>query len=524
MNTRAFFNGLRSSVARLLRASWGAAGLVYGFVRLGVLHAAQSPRAQRWKHPAIRAVRVTVIAGTLAFVTVKAGGVCFERVEPGTVGVKQANWGSGIEEVDHAPGLYFSPPGSHTWHHLDARTKVVSFASKVQGGQYPALELRTAQGNTVEMAATVPYRILPGRAHRIVADGKKLGLDLRVKATVERVLQTELAHLDVDEYFDVDKRSRLCEEALAKLNTQLESHHVVADRILINHFAFPTSFEKKMQEDQLASQTVRTNAVLARLDARQLVNAFVSQELARAKQSLKADLDAEFEAQRKVANLALERQKVTNQRLTHELAMEKDQLLAKLARDFKDFEARERDLPVAQRIQENARAAHALEQEGLDLQGELERSFEAERSELGIQRLAAQQRANELAALALDHEEQVLAGELALALAEERTRLEGDALAIRRQALEDVGAIEQTSSTAIAVLVAESDDAHRAAEALRDELRAGVLATPGGRIYLAREAANNLSIPRVTLNANDPRVPSVLDLDALVGLLMGEAD
>jgi regulator of protease activity HflC (stomatin/prohibitin superfamily) len=74
------------------------------------------------------------------------------------------------------------------------------------------------------------------------------------------------------------------------------------------------------------------------------------------------------------------------------------------------------------------------------------------------------------------------------------------------------------------VLVAEGDFALAEVEALRDELRNAALDTLGGRIYQARAAAANLQFSEVTLNSNDPAVPSVIDLDALVLLLIGSAD
>ena len=60
------------------------------------------------------------------------------------------------------------------------------------------------------------------------------------------------------------------------------------------------------------------------------------------------------------------------------------------------------------------------------------------------------------------------------------------------------------------------------AEALRNELRNKALDTVGGRIYLAQQAAENLEFESVTLNSNDPRVPSIIDLGALTRLLIGE--
>jgi regulator of protease activity HflC (stomatin/prohibitin superfamily) len=70
-------------------------------------------------------------------------------------------------------------------------------------------------------------------------------------------------------------------------------------------------------------------------------------------------------------------------------------------------------------------------------------------------------------------------------------------------------------------LVAAGQLALDQAEALRDQLRNAALDTVGGRILLARTAAANLQLPSVTLNSNDPEVPTVLDLDQLVELLIG---
>jgi hypothetical protein len=62
------------------------------------------------------------------------------------------------------------------------------------------------------------------------------------------------------------------------------------------------------------------------------------------------------------------------------------------------------------------------------------------------------------------------------------------------------------------------------AEALRNELRNVALDSEGGRILLAQQAAQNLTISEVTLNSNDPSVPKVLDLSAMVDLLIGRKE
>ncbi len=67
----------------------------------------------------------------------------------------------------------------------------------------------------------------------------------------------------------------------------------------------------------------------------------------------------------------------------------------------------------------------------------------------------------------------------------------------------------------------EGDRLVARSESLKDGLMRKALATSGGRLWLARQAAENLNIRTVTLNSNDPSVPSVLDLDGMVKLLMG---
>ncbi len=73
-------------------------------------------------------------------------------------------------------------------------------------------------------------------------------------------------------------------------------------------------------------------------------------------------------------------------------------------------------------------------------------------------------------------------------------------------------------------LVADGQLAVDKAEALRDELRNAALDSAGGRILQAQKAAENLNFESVTLNSNDPSVPSVIEIDKLVDLLIGQDD
>lgn len=85
---------------------------------------------------------------------------------------------------------------------------------------------------------------------------------------------------------------------------------------------------------------------------------------------------------------------------------------------------------------------------------------------------------------------------------ESRVRAEGDAEQVR--------------------LAAEGQLAVDKAEALRNELRNAILNSKGGRIFLALQAADNLRIPKIVLNSNDPRVPSIIDIAEMSKMLVGE--
>ncbi|MEM9382281.1 MAG: SPFH domain-containing protein [Planctomycetota bacterium] len=107
---------------------------------------------------------------------------------------------------------------------------------------------------------------------------------------------------------------------------------------------------------------------------------------------------------------------------------------------------------------------------------------------------------------------------------EERLALEADVRAVRLEV--DAYRFERrtASNNLYRKAVAEGALAIDRAEALRERLVNEALETEGGRLLLARDAASKLRFKSVSLDANNPAVPSVLDLDALARLLIGEVD
>ena len=54
-----------------------------------------------------------------------------------------------------------------------------------------------------------------------------------------------------------------------------------------------------------------------------------------------------------------------------------------------------------------------------------------------------------------------------------------------------------------------------------ERARTEALNSKGGSILLALDAADNLNMPEVTLNSDDPSVPLILDLAELTRMLVG---
>ena len=71
-------------------------------------------------------------------------------------------------------------------------------------------------------------------------------------------------------------------------------------------------------------------------------------------------------------------------------------------------------------------------------------------------------------------------------------------------------------------LTVEGDRALAIASAMKERLTNEAYDSPGGRIDLARKGAANLRFHEVVLNANDPRVPVLLDVAQLTTLLLGK--
>ena len=344
--------------------------------------------------------RVAWMGGVAALLCAAVPYLGFERVPPGTVGVRQGQWGGGIEARDHAPGLYGSLRGASLWHFVDAGTEIARFAPAELLGDLPPLSLRTREGNEVVVSVAVPFRLRAGEAHRLVADGLKGTYRTLVRATIHDVLLQDLAELSADEFADTGLRSARLAALLPRLDQLLAPYHVGVESVEILDFRFPKAYEQILQKKQLTRQLALLAKAATQFEQEMRVST-LEQEIAAAESRIRGEMDKELESV-----LARGKQSLATIRAE--------------ARQY-DFERRS----------------------------------------------AAQ----------LGYDADVAEGERRL------TEAAGIAESLTRAAYD----------------------------------------SPGGRVELARQAAANLRLQSVVLDASDPRLPLIFDLDAMTLLLLGRA-
>lgn len=171
---------------------------------------------------------------------------CFERIEPGKIGVRRSLEG-GVSEQDFEAGYHLSLPLWHSWYQLDGTLHYLEY---IDGNENGALDLRTSDKNTINIDLSVPYRIKSGEGWRIVREGYADNYGHMVKSTLSGLLREQLAQFTTSDVQDPAVRQRVADATLPKLNEALAQYHVEATHIVIRSIRFPQQYEQKLQNKQ----------------------------------------------------------------------------------------------------------------------------------------------------------------------------------------------------------------------------------------------------------------------------------
>lgn len=261
----AAFHGLQRAAARAVthgRAAWRSERSRRWRTHVAAAVAAGRARAVAALPATRRSASFLARAGALLVLVVlgvRYGGRWFTHpVAPGMVAVRQSKWGGGVAARDFQPGLHLSLPGVHDWYDLPAGTQLLEWTSALGGPTTAsALEVRTADGNVVMLDVMVPYRVLPGEAHRIVAEGRRATFAGEVRTLVEQALQDQLGLLSLEQFSSSEVRAERIASVLDQLDETLLEAHVAAEDVLVASIDFSPAYEKKLLETQRERQRGR---------------------------------------------------------------------------------------------------------------------------------------------------------------------------------------------------------------------------------------------------------------------------
>jgi len=136
--------------------------------------------------------------------------------------------------------------------------------------------------------------LIPGRAHRLVAESLRSGHREIVRATTQAVLLSELGRASSEDWLREDRRSEVLERASRAVAVALEPLHVQSERVLLQALRFPAPYETKLLEIQRGAQSKSLNEASAALKQVQVVVQRGIEENARTVQERRDERDMEL--------------------------------------------------------------------------------------------------------------------------------------------------------------------------------------------------------------------------------------
>lgn len=183
-----------------------------------------------------------------------ARAVFLTRIPPGSVGVRYSNAG-GLLEAELEPGWHWEVPGLQRISALPSRYLFLNYTGE------NALSIRTKDNNTVSVDISVPYRIVPGAAWKVMDAGNHLedaGGAFRFERfandTAISVLRENLAQLKSADFYNTDRRLEVSEATLEHLNESLAKLNLQAREVLIRASYFRNEYEQQLAQIQLNEQ------------------------------------------------------------------------------------------------------------------------------------------------------------------------------------------------------------------------------------------------------------------------------
>ncbi|MFT3923865.1 MAG: SPFH domain-containing protein [Myxococcales bacterium] len=192
------------------------------------------------------------VLGFFGFVLLRACGLT--TVEAGTVGVRYNN-ALGLHQHDLEPGYHMELTGLQRVYRLPTSYLIVNYEGS------DSFSVRTKDNNTILLDVSIPYRIKPGQAWKVMDAGNHLDtgdgkyrFQRFAEQTATGVLREHLAELQSEDFYNTTRRLEVTTEALKVLNRQLDAYHLEALTILVRATYFREEYENQLARIQLNEQ------------------------------------------------------------------------------------------------------------------------------------------------------------------------------------------------------------------------------------------------------------------------------
>lgn len=176
------------------------------------------------------------------------------EVEAGEVGVRYNN-ALGLHKSDLLPGFHMELTGLQRIHRLP------SYYLQIDYSGADRFSVRTKDNNTIMLDVSIPYRIKPGQAFRIMDAGNHLAVgdgkfrfQRFAEQTATSVLREHLAELQSEDFYDSKRRLTVTNDALKLLNKKLAPYHLEARAVLVRATYFREEYENQLARIQLNEQ------------------------------------------------------------------------------------------------------------------------------------------------------------------------------------------------------------------------------------------------------------------------------
>ncbi len=196
------------------------------------------------------------------------------RIGPDEIGVRTRNFapGTGIVEQDQRPGFHRFLWPLDSWQRFPSTVQSIRFAHprEIMDRTATPIEITSADGDRVAIAAEVLFRIADDSAHLVLRDS---GSGERYRE-VARGLTLDAARaffgrLRTEDFYNVEQREAMRREIVTQLQPRLAARHMELIGFLVEGIEFGPNYEtliraKKVADQQVELERARSRAAEAR--------------------------------------------------------------------------------------------------------------------------------------------------------------------------------------------------------------------------------------------------------------------